>query len=499
MSRRLRVFQISILFLSFATLSSAQDFPDLTHLSQSIRSELTALRSLEFTESLRIRYQSDAQIAAFFRTEISDSTPESSLLHRDLIVRAIGLYRGTTFIDGDIDGVAVRLVALIGAYYDSVRNTINFPRRLLPEFAFRRIMSHELAHALQDFHFDLEELKAGLTNTDALSARSALTEGEATLIEILWGFEDFTGAPPTNDEVQEIVNSQVNLTPFQIKQQALANAGNDSTVEATLEATPDYFIESQLGSYNRGLNFAWELKKHGGLAELDQAYANPPSSMEQILHPDKYLAGETFEEITLPDVRFESFASDWELLEQDTLGEFGFLIVFREFDLTLSPANAAEGWGGDQYAVFRNRSTGDAAFVLFTTWDSQRDPEEFVSAYDTVIDRKHGSSRRNVRIEQQGLDVLIAESPLDLDGWFAYLEKVRNPAPIPQPDPDISAAPFDFDGDLQIGFGDFLLFAAAFGKNTSDPDFNAQFDTDGDGSIGFSDFINFASVFGQKV
>ncbi|MEE2752888.1 MAG: S8 family serine peptidase [Candidatus Latescibacterota bacterium] len=49
----------------------------------------------------------------------------------------------------------------------------------------------------------------------------------------------------------------------------------------------------------------------------------------------------------------------------------------------------------------------------------------------------------------------------------------------------------DFDNNGIVGFGDFLLFAAAFlGRD-------AEFDLDMDGLVGFSDFLIFASLFGQ--
>ena len=145
----------------------------------------------------------------------------------------------------------------------------------------------------------------------------------------------------------------------------------------------------------------------------------------------------------------------------------------------------------------RTRKT--SAFVLFSTWDSERDASEFETAYNTVVQRKHPLTQSDVRVERQGLDVLVVESSFDLDGRFNYLGKVRNPPAIPQPDPDLSAALFDFDGNLEIGFGDFLLFAAAFGQRESDLGFDATFDTKADGMVGFTDFINFASVFGQAV
>lgn len=55
----------------------------------------------------------------------------------------------------------------------------------------------------------------------------------------------------------------------------------------------------------------------------------------------------------------------------------------------------------------------------------------------------------------------------------------------------------DFDGDGEVGFGDFFLFAGAFGQKASGV--NAKYDLDGDGDIGFGDFFVFAAAFGKKV
>lgn len=53
----------------------------------------------------------------------------------------------------------------------------------------------------------------------------------------------------------------------------------------------------------------------------------------------------------------------------------------------------------------------------------------------------------------------------------------------------------DFDRDGKVGFGDFLLFAAAFGAENPDP----RFDLNDDGEVNFGDFLMFAEVFGKTV
>ena len=57
--------------------------------------------------------------------------------------------------------------------------------------------------------------------------------------------------------------------------------------------------------------------------------------------------------------------------------------------------------------------------------------------------------------------------------------------------------PADFDGDGQVGFGDFLVFAASFGESLGDDGYVAAYDLDGNDAIDFPDFIRFAAAFGS--
>ena len=57
-------------------------------------------------------------------------------------------------------------------------------------------------------------------------------------------------------------------------------------------------------------------------------------------------------------------------------------------------------------------------------------------------------------------------------------------------------ANLDYDKDGIIGFSDFLLFSAQFGKSESDREYTTGFDFDGNGRVGFNDFLFFADAFG---
>ncbi len=57
----------------------------------------------------------------------------------------------------------------------------------------------------------------------------------------------------------------------------------------------------------------------------------------------------------------------------------------------------------------------------------------------------------------------------------------------------------DFNSDGSVGFADFIALAEAFGRTTTDEDFDPRFDLDGDGTIGFGDFLIFARAFGLRL
>ena len=62
--------------------------------------------------------------------------------------------------------------------------------------------------------------------------------------------------------------------------------------------------------------------------------------------------------------------------------------------------------------------------------------------------------------------------------------------PTTEGDPDLNA-------DGQVDFADFLLFAAAFGKDMGDEGYNSKADLNGDDAVNFADFLLFAAAFGN--
>lgn len=236
------------------------------------------------------------------------------------------------------------------------------------------VYSHEYTHALQDQHFDLTATQAlAGENRDHMQAILSLIEGDATVI--------------MNTYTQAIAAKN----PFGTALQLLVEGIQTDTL--TLPAGTPPVIESELlSAYLDGSVFVSALIKAGGWDAVNAAYANPPQSTEQILHPQKYLDGEAPQEIALAD---SELGADWEIIWDNVMGEF-YLREYLQTQLTSAEANrAAAGWGGDNYQIFHNTETDQLAWVLAIGWDSAEDADEFGEAYVDFGDKRFETERDN--------------------------------------------------------------------------------------------------------
>jgi hypothetical protein len=217
--------------------------------------------------------------------------------------------------------------------------------------------SHEYDHALQDQHFDSNSiLPDELDQGDRNLARLSLLEGDATLLMTQW--------------------AQGNLTAEEL--QVVIAAAADPESEAIYEAMPPILRDSLAFPYDAGLLFVLDAYGRGGWEAVDELYADPPDSTEQILHVDKYRAGEAPIEVKLPSGIAASMGDGWKESFQDTLGEFTLREWLPGGPGTTVSDEAAAGWGGDR-AVFLEGPSDAYAAAIVTEWDTADDADEFVA------------------------------------------------------------------------------------------------------------------------
>jgi hypothetical protein len=239
----------------------------------------------------------------------------------------------------------------------------------------RFVFAHEMTHALQDQHFAIDDLGVYpycTSNAQYCDAVRALIEGDATLVMGQWldqfaspeDFQDITAYEPPNQTVPD-------------------------------EAPPPYILQDLSFPYDRGLAFVTFLYERGNWREVDAAYADLPLSTEQILHPAKYVAGESPVIVTDPPLS-EALPAEWSLQQADVLGEWTtyLLLGYGARSLAQLPddvaAAAAAGWGGDRYQVYYDEAAQAAVLAVHWVWDTPADADEFAEALLTHLAARFG-------------------------------------------------------------------------------------------------------------
>jgi hypothetical protein len=317
-----------------------------------------------------------------------DMTPEE-FRGMELGLKALG------FIPRDMDFKDVMLKVLteeIAAFYDPRTKTMHLIEEQkdkkpgLLELLMGRtggfdkeenqtVIAHELTHALADQNFDLEALHRSVKGDDDMDlALSALIEGEATLTMMSAQMKDWDGAMMKAMPSADLGQTMDMVGPF------LPMFGGGA-----LRTAPAIVRDSMLFSYLRGLVFCSRLINDGDWKAIDEAYASPPLSTEQILHPEKYRAEPD------PPTDFELgtvAVPGWTEAGRNVVGELQLSTLLGGRG---AGKKAAAGWDGDRFIVF---SGPDEALALawITTWDSEQDAREFARAYARVQSKKIGEA-----------------------------------------------------------------------------------------------------------
>ena len=244
--------------------------------------------------------------------------------------------------------------AIVG-FYDTDDKRLVYIGTESPSPLQRKVLAHELTHALDDQHFKidrLDDLDSACRDEEGLAYLS-LVEGSAESTSQRWASE--------------------NLTPSEIAQMQVEESSQGGGVPSSV---PPFFLQLIIFPYPNGTAFVSELLARGGTKALDEAFRDPPVSTEQILHPEKY-PDDAPQDVSVPDLKLK-LGPKWKDLEFEDVGE-GWLHIL--LDLRVGPEQsdqAAEGWDGGQYRAWSDGK--DTAVVMDTVWDSEKDAEEFAEA-----------------------------------------------------------------------------------------------------------------------
>ncbi|MEM3627453.1 MAG: hypothetical protein QXZ25_05445 [Candidatus Bathyarchaeia archaeon] len=222
------------------------------------------------------------------------------------------------------------------------------------KFNAERTLIHELTHLMQN-RFSIPEIPT----FDGEKAKSALIEGDACLME-----EVYLNRTKEISFITKIAEGKSSMEYY----------GNFllSIVSAAL---PDSISRLYYFPYEYGLKFVKALYAKGGWEAVNQAYQNPPTTTEQIMHPEKYLVNETSNEVKAPLIAERG----WQKIKSERFGEHFILVMLENWIPAVEAVRAAEGWGGDNFTYYEQGN--DYLFTWNITWDSVEDASEFVTLF----------------------------------------------------------------------------------------------------------------------
>lgn len=238
--------------------------------------------------------------------------------------------------------------------------------------ADQSLLTHEFVHALQDQHFDLlQTLLARPFNFDRTEALFALVEGDAMNVERRMEAGEQVWARRTLEEIARQEDER--FAPYRAGVGALF---------------PPLLTETFIFRYRDGARFVEAMRRARPAVSVDEVFRRPPASSEQVLHPEKYLAGEPPREVSF---NAEAFGDKgWKELAATPLGEVGVRGLLLAGVAEAEARKAAAGWGGDRAAVFAGEG-GRQLFVWRTVWDGREDAREFFRAYNALVRRGRGA------------------------------------------------------------------------------------------------------------
>ncbi|AHG91367.1 hypothetical protein J421_3830 [Gemmatirosa kalamazoonensis] len=319
---------------------------------------------LRFVSPPKVEVRSADQVRAFVQQTLDDSLARRDVAAEEAAYKRLGLVPDSVNLRQLLARILERQIV---GYYDPKSKTLYIVDGADSASA-EVTLRHELVHALQDQHANLDSIERVTGENDRSAAAHAALEGLASYAQFASSGVALQ-APGAWDRVRGEIRENMERTPV-------------------LSEAPFVVRETLLFPYLSGAEFARRFVDRGG---GDSLLKRLPTSTEQVLHADAYFGKDGGKPdapttITLPTPTPGSVAYT------GTLGEFEIrlLLYHHTEDLDLA-ARAAQGWDGDRYDIVRTPQ-GDA-FVWVTVWDSAQDAAEFFDALGQTLPKHYPDAK----------------------------------------------------------------------------------------------------------
>lgn len=377
--------------------------------TRAMAEQVEALRDLPFKRPVMRRLLDREEVGRWMQRDLRRELPEEDARAMIAVMSEFGI------VSPDTDLYAMFadfLEAGAAAFYKPQTNTFY----LIDGHTGRGnnpSVFHELVHAVEDQHFQLDSLLRGQDGeSDSIMARKALVEGSADFFQ-----ERYHEAFP--EDVAAMMQAMQGNPELMQKQMRM------------MTEVPAFLIASMgLFPYKNGSAF---LRARGveTAADVEALFRDPPASTEQVLHPERYPVEGRRDYphlISAPDLD-GMFGDGWHREDSDELGELMIGLMLAHLSQSnnamvlmsvMDPqtqgvrfppaiAKAAEGWDGDRYTAYHHPETGEVVVVWSSVWDTDVDAREFAATYGRILGRRITGKLPSLDGESAGVELSFTD------------------------------------------------------------------------------------------
>src|ERR1700726_1301095 len=340
---------------------------EFTAAADEVLAQISEITGLKLRTPVKKTLRSREKIRAYVISEMNEDKEPAERYASARSAEAFGLLpKGF-----DIDSFMVDLLTeQIAGLYDPKAHEF-YIADWIPLADQKMVMAHELTHALEDQHFQIETwVKAARPNDDGELARESVLEGSAmaAMIDYLL------------DESGRSLKDLPDIDPSVLV--------GDMGATPALKKAPPFLKDALVFPYFAGLTFSADLLKSNGWKDLPIVFSKPPISTQQIMHPALYHSGKTPSTENLPDVG-KLLGPDWAKLDENVMGEFGWKEVLKQFLGEERAKPLAAGWNGDRYVVYEHKRTKRLVLVSLLRLTNTADAVRFLGQYSEALEKKY--------------------------------------------------------------------------------------------------------------
>ncbi len=337
--------------------------PDVEAAVVELSDFVAAQRGAPFEDPVTVELASDEEFEARLLEDFEEG--EEDLAETERIFRALG------FIDDDADLVkALRDLLSVGVigFYDPETDELVVRGDGVTPYTKVTIV-HELVHAWDDQHFELDRPELDDADDESGFGFSALVEGNARRVENTY---------------------RLSLSSAETDAVDCEEAAYGASVDIDMTSIPLVLIELLVAPYELGEPFVGLLDDAGGEERINEAFDDPPLTSSAVIHPERYLNG-----LEATDVDPPPAPDGVEVFDEGVFGELVLAMLLRDEIGQGDALRAADNWAGDWYISW---DEGDRTClrVDVATFGDDASEEELRDAIETWADAQDDASVRNV-------------------------------------------------------------------------------------------------------